>query len=955
MDPSRAPPSSAPASGAETKEGEATSVTTIAASAPAQEAIPAVEMAPGTLFGRYIVVRPIARGGMGAVALAYDTQLERRVAIKVLLTAAEPEEARARMLREAQAMAQLSHPNVVGIYDVGTQAGDIFLAMEFVDGVPMSEWLSAQRSIREVLATLKLAGRGLAAAHAAGIVHRDFKPGNVIIGHDGRVCVLDFGIARAAPATEASGELAPDTKPPPAWTPAPPSSAPSLPAPPISGPELSTRSGHLTDPITMAGQLVGTLGYMAPEQILGEAVDARADVFAFSVTLWRALFGSSPFPGRRSVSDYYAAVMAGPSRQRESRRVPGWLEVIMRKGLAADPASRFASMDTMLAALDKDPTPKRRWAGGAGVVVAAVVVAFGVQVARGRAAHRACRVEADEVNAAWSAPRRDAVRDAMLGSGDPFAAEHVDRVLGSLDAYAGAWRAEQASSCEATRVAHTQSEGVHDERSRCLLADRQALESVSGLLAGTDRSVQKQAFALVQALSPPSMCTARLAATASPLPARAEARAAWLDGRRLTGQAAILEVAGRGAEALDMLGHALSLARDAHDPSGEAEALRHMARQRVIEGKGDEAMKDLVQALAVAERGGEERVATLCASNLAFLVGERSHAFESAQAWQELARAKLSRIGDDPMLAYNVLFTDAELAWLLPDGADRAFELWGQVVDKARAVYGDTTQVCVALNNRGVAAWMNLDVASAIHAVGDAVDCERRVNGEHSNRLVLNHINQAEYLAAADRLEEALAAARRATELLRAAGPKSPLLGLTRGSEAIALGLLGRYAEAEVVARDALVYAERRPEDVPFVLYASGTARAGAGDARGAEDACEEAVKKQDAIESPPPGKPYEYDALRCAGEAALALGDVAMARARLERSVTLVRRPFAGDLALARFALARAFVVPPAADKARALTLAEDAARELRGVVSKRPALAVRLREVETFQRETR
>jgi hypothetical protein len=146
MDPSRAPPSSAPASGAETKEGEATSVTTIAASAPAQEAIPAVEMAPGTLFGRYIVVRPIARGGMGAVALAYDTQLERRVAIKVLLTAAEPEEARARMLREAQAMAQLSHPNVVGIYDVGTQAGDIFLAMEFVDGVPMSEWLSAQRA-----------------------------------------------------------------------------------------------------------------------------------------------------------------------------------------------------------------------------------------------------------------------------------------------------------------------------------------------------------------------------------------------------------------------------------------------------------------------------------------------------------------------------------------------------------------------------------------------------------------------------------------------------------------------------------------------------------------------------------------------------------------------------------------------------------------------------------------
>jgi tetratricopeptide (TPR) repeat protein/predicted Ser/Thr protein kinase len=917
-------------------------------------------MAPGTLFGRYVVVRPIARGGMGAVALAYDSQLERRVAIKVLLTAAEPEEARARMLREAQAMAQLSHPNVVGIYDVGTQAGDIFLAMEFVDGVPMSEWLSSPRSIREVLTTMKLAGRGLAAAHAAGIVHRDFKPGNVLIGHDGRVCVVDFGIARAthSPSSDATSEPIADAStgraqtPPPAWA----TSATTVPAPPVSGPELPTRSsGHLTDPITVVGQLVGTVGYMAPEQMLGEA-DARADVFAFAVTLWRGLFGASPFPGR-SIPDYYQAVMAGPVRRARSRRVPGWLEGVVRKGLAADPAERFASMDAMLAALEADPTPKRRWAVVGVLTVAGILAGAGVHVARGHAAQRACLAEADEVGAAWSPSRRDAVGQAMLAAGGPFAAERASRVTDALDTYASSWRGEEASSCEATRVAHTQPPGVHDQRSLCLLADRQALESVSDLLATADPTVERQAFALVQALAPPRLCSARLAGSTSPLPRGADARAMALEGRRLTAQAAILEVAGRGAEALDALGRALSLAEGARDAAGQAEALRQRARQKVIDGKGEEATKELVQAIAVAERAGEERVASLSASNLAFLIGERSHAFDSAEPWQELARAKLDRIGDDPMLAYNVLFTDAELAWLVPDGAARAFELWGKVLEQARAVYGDATQACVALNNRGVAAWMNLDVASAVQAIGDAVDCERRVNGEHSNRLVFNYINQAEYLAAQGRLDEALVAARLATELRRAADPAggagSPLLGLTRGSEAMVLGLMGRFADAEEAARDARRYAERRPEDVPFVLYTLGVARAGAGDPRGAQEACEEAVEKQDALERPAAGKPYEYDALRCAGEAYLALGDVPSARARLERSVTLVRRPFPGDLALARFALARALLAGPTPERARGLRLAEEAMTELETAVRTRASLAARLRELEAFRRD--
>src|SRR5690606_1441989 len=234
----------------------------------------------GATIGRYVVLAPLGRGAMGTVLAALDPELDRKVALKVLHETARGGD-RARLQREAQALARLSHPNVMILHDVGTwvdPAGGrhVFLAMELVVGHTLSDWLaSAPRSVDAIVAVFAQAGRGLAAAHAAGLVHRDFKPHNVLVGSDGRVRVTDFGLARSF------GE---DTRPP---------ITVDTHTGPISLPELA-----LHETLTRTGEWVGTPAYMAPEQLQGGAADPRADQFAFCVALYEALHGQRPFAGR---------------------------------------------------------------------------------------------------------------------------------------------------------------------------------------------------------------------------------------------------------------------------------------------------------------------------------------------------------------------------------------------------------------------------------------------------------------------------------------------------------------------------------------------------------------------------------------------------------------------------------------------------------------------------------
>ena len=313
-------------------------------SEPAAQLV-AVRAPSVTALGRYVVEGELGSGGMGLVYAAYDPELGRKVAIKLVRPPAsgtvDPSQGRIRLLREAKAIAQLTHPNVIAIHDVGTFGEQVFIAMEYVEGSTLTDWLAAEhRSWPDVVTMFVQAGRGLAAAHAKGILHRDFKAENVLVGKDGRARVLDFGLARAM-RTGSLQELE--------------SSDPQL-----SDKEASPRIAMLGAPVTEPGRFLGTPPYMAPEQLMGELGDARTDQFSFCVALYEALYGELPFTG-----ETVAALLEGMKKRAikapaKSSRVPSWLRRVLLRGLSPDRAERYESMDGLLEELAFRPSAARR-------------------------------------------------------------------------------------------------------------------------------------------------------------------------------------------------------------------------------------------------------------------------------------------------------------------------------------------------------------------------------------------------------------------------------------------------------------------------------------------------------------------------------------------------------------------------------------------------------------------
>ncbi|MFP2909932.1 serine/threonine-protein kinase, partial [Pyxidicoccus sp. 3LFB2] len=322
-----------------------------------------------TRVGRYVLLSRLGRGGMGEVFEAFDPELRRTVAIKVLHERQLPGESRdtraLRLMREAQAMARLSHPHVLTVHDVGTHEGRVFLAMAKVDGGNMRQWLKkARRPLRQVLPICVAMGRGLAAAHAAGLVHRDFKPDNVLLGTEGGVFVTDFGIARDSDASEDATLPVPEALP--------------------SGEEA---------PLTATGAMVGTPAYMAPEQYAGRPADARSDQFSYCVSVYEALTGQRPF--EEGTLRRMAVTLLDTARAKDGAlvaerpelappphpHVPGWVYRLLVRGLSVSPEARFASMDALLEALGSDPsTARRKWLGRGAAVLGGVALAAGVAV-----------------------------------------------------------------------------------------------------------------------------------------------------------------------------------------------------------------------------------------------------------------------------------------------------------------------------------------------------------------------------------------------------------------------------------------------------------------------------------------------------------------------------------------------------------------------------------------------
>ena len=403
------------------------------AGAPPGMPLPGMDLPPGTWVGRYLVLHPLGAGATGAVYAVHDSELDRRVALKFLrhrVEGAEAEEWRVRLLREAKAMARLSHPNVVTLYDVGLSSeGRVFLAMEVVEGGTLGDWLRGEtRSWRQIVSMLCEAGEGLAAAHRAGMIHRDFKLANVLFGKDGRPRVTDFGLARGS--DEAAAKPDPESA-------GAPDLARTSPIP-VAVPPSLTSSSSLAK-MTLTGTIMGTPGYMAPEQYSSAAeIDARADVFAFCATLYRALYGERAFKGGTIKEIAESTILGAVREPPRGTAVPPWVHKVVLWGLATDREARPASMGELLAALRADPSQRRRrWLVAAGGAAATCAVALSVHAAgerRVRECHDAWRIGSAAPGTVRE-KRRSGEPSARRASA--YADDTWKRVEARLDSYAG--------------------------------------------------------------------------------------------------------------------------------------------------------------------------------------------------------------------------------------------------------------------------------------------------------------------------------------------------------------------------------------------------------------------------------------------------------------------------------------------------------------------------------------
>ncbi len=442
---------------------------------------------PAERIGRFAVLRLLGEGGMGRVFVGYDERLDRKVAIKLLRTPGGSR-ASARLTREAQALARLSHPNVVQVHESGVHRDSVFVAMEFIDGETLSDWLRGPtRPWRQIIDVLIQAGRGVEAAHAVGMVHRDFKPLNVIVGSDGRTRVLDFGLARGLDRAGDGANKAGKTM----------GSASSG----TATPGLRSGSESLLDTsLTVSGAVLGTPVYMAPEQHEGRPCDASADLFAFCVSAYEALFAAHPFPQRplhAMIEAKCAGLIASVPKDTE---VPRAIREALRRGLSPAPENRWPDMGSLLSALESARGGHRRWWTPA-IFGASLIALVGAGVLTSKTAEDPCERAGAAVEAIWPAKRGE-VKDAGLS---PVSESQLHA---RLDLWADRWSAAAHESCEDVHVRHRLSAESLDRRGICL---GRRLATVDALVRGLSAGEIRDGPALVEwrdRLEDPRLCLA---------------------------------------------------------------------------------------------------------------------------------------------------------------------------------------------------------------------------------------------------------------------------------------------------------------------------------------------------------------------------------------------------------------------------------------------------------------
>jgi tetratricopeptide (TPR) repeat protein len=762
-------------------------------------------------IGRFRVVGRIGKGGMGVVVRAHDPELDRHVAIKLLRpelrgSGSAGSIGPARLLREAQAMARINDPNVITVHEVGTVGDQVFIAMELVEGQTLADWVRAtKRPWRAVLDVFLRAGDGIAAAHAAGVVHRDFKPDNVLIGLDAagarvdRVRVVDFGLARAT-------GIAMDVT--------------------VSEPERATEHADaLRSPLTRTGAVMGTPAYMSPEQYLGRAADERSDQFSFCVALWEALFGKRPFAGA-TLPDLAAAVVGGQMREPPSDVVPRFVVAALRRGLASAPGDRFATMADLLASLRRDPARRWRRIGAvAGVAATASVVGFAIA----RTDDGRCDDVGQRLVGVWDDDARASVRTAILATSAPFAERSRQSLEGLLDSYAAAWRELATQACAGARVRDEEGRELAARRQRCLDARLAELDGLVDLLATADAAMAINAVDAATRLPDLGACSdsQRLAAwhDADDPSARERLQQARSTLARAGAEGAI----GHYKDAITVAQEVVDVATELEDPALEAAALLVRGQNEERSGASAQAEATLRLAVEQAERAEDHGTRAQALIHLVYIVGyakdEQRHA--EALAFAADAGAVLRVIGADPLLRAqldNNLAVTAKRAGDLDDARAHS--------EQALAIYEELfgeqhPSTLRALVNLGNVMRLQKRLPEAEAVLRRADEASQLVLGGNHPLVASTASNLAITLANQNRPYEAVPEFRRSLEIRTLNDPDHPDIGKAHHNLATALYETRAYAEAIEHYQQGLASGVRHgaSEDV-LVAYHEGLGQA---------------------------------------------------------------------------------------------------------------------------------
>ncbi len=753
---------------------------TATADASCDAAVAALPRSHGAL-GRYVLLHVVGRGGMGVVWEAFDTVLDRKIALKLLVPSAEMSGS---VVVEARAMARVQHANVVTVHDAGLyESGGTelaYVAMELVAGCNLKEWLAERaRTPEEVLATFLLAGRGIEAAHAAGVIHRDFKPSNVLLDDDGRVRVSDFGLAVLSAVDVGAGAAMENA---------------------------NTRSSL---------PLVGTPRYMSPEQLEGANAVAASDQFAFCVSLYEVIYGEHPFPRAEDATlAELRARMSQPPKPVVRSRLGGRLAPILLRGLAFDPAHRWGSMRELLDALEAARgMPGKRWlvAGAAAIAIAAVAFVGWREAA---SPERACRSAADEMTASWNPRTRDALAAAFARVGK-LGPDAWKRVAPSLDDWTSRWRSTRISQCMADRNGESPTPALTARRD-CLDRRLGELRGLLEVFGKPDQTVVLYAARAAHSLAPPENCmsasphTGAAAATPRDLAAVAKTRA------RLD-RAFSLRHVGKPVPAVEEATAAAEEAKTIGWPPLIAEVQGELGRALSDTNQIAAATEAFYQSLWSAELVRDDLNRLRAAVGM-FIVTTSSHEYDQAERWTSTARAIAAHLPANPTLDVRLRYQDVRLAQLKNELKEcvRLGEETLRVVEAAKIESPDVNMTMVAMAR----CYSGLEQRDkAVAYLERVLPRAKRLEGYYSQQTASTLTELGREARAAGNRDKALSYYREALAVREyLAGPEDPDCGVVHNNVANVLRDLKRYDEARASLERALeIYRKSYASDHPLI------------------------------------------------------------------------------------------------------------------------------------------